>query len=69
MYAQYLSLLAIQATPQIRPEPLSDDPQTVRSQIIEKFGELSFESVLRFVWTRGIIVLPLNDSGAFHGAC
>lgn len=69
MYAQYLSLLAIQATPQIRPEPLSDDPQTVRSEIIEKFGELSFESVLRFVWTRGIVVLPLNDSGAFHGAC
>src|SRR6185437_1003465 len=69
MYAHYLSLLAIQATPQISPQPLSDDPRTVRSQIIEQFGEVSFETALRYVWTRGIVVLPLNDSGTFHGVC
>lgn len=69
MYAHYLSLLAIQATPQISSQSLSDDPHTVRLQIIEEFGEVSFETVLRYVWTRGIVVLPLNDSGTFHGAC
>jgi dephospho-CoA kinase len=30
---------------------------------------LSFETVLRHLWTLGIAVLPLNDPGRFHGAC
>jgi hypothetical protein len=30
---------------------------------------VTFEHVLRYVWSLGIPVLPLNDPGAFHGAC
>jgi Zn-dependent peptidase ImmA (M78 family) len=30
---------------------------------------LNFESLVRYVWDLGIAVIPLQDSGAFHGAC
>src|SRR5687767_5155394 len=30
---------------------------------------LELHSVLNFFWDEGIPVLPLSDSGAFHGAC
>jgi ribosome-binding protein aMBF1 (putative translation factor) len=69
VYAHYLALLAIQATPQIEPKALRSDAREVRKEIIREFGELSFETALRYVWSKGVVVLPLNDSGAFHGAC
>jgi len=69
IYAHYLALLVVQATPQIKPEALSSDATEVRRQIIAAFGELTFQTALRYVWSKGVVVLPLNDSGAFHGAC
>ncbi|MBM6552357.1 helix-turn-helix transcriptional regulator [Marinomonas ostreistagni] len=47
---------------------LSDDPHVVRQEVQEKYGDLSFESLLSYVYSKGVIVLGLNDSGAFHGA-
>ena len=37
--------------------------------ILHDHGEMTFESALKFVWSLGIPVLPLNDAGTFHGAC
>jgi hypothetical protein len=31
-------------------------------------GELSLATALNYVWSLGIVVLPLQDVGAFHGA-
>jgi transcriptional regulator with XRE-family HTH domain/dephospho-CoA kinase len=69
VYAHYLALLVAQATPQVKPRPLSCDPQEVRRDILHQFGELTFETTLRYLWANGVSVLPLNDAGAFHGAC
>jgi transcriptional regulator with XRE-family HTH domain/dephospho-CoA kinase len=69
VYAHYLALLVVQGTPQIKAGALAADASEVRREIIGQFGELSFESVLRYMWSKGVVVLPLNDSGAFHGAC
>ena len=30
---------------------------------------VDFKSALSFAWDLGVVVLPLNDAGAFHGAC
>jgi len=69
VYAHYLALLVLQATRNLLPKPLSVDPAVVRRAILDEYGELSFQSALRFLWSSGIPVLTLNDPGTFHGAC
>jgi hypothetical protein len=44
------------------------DANEFREAILAEFGTVTFEHVLRFLWTLGIPVLPLNDAGSFHGA-
>ncbi len=68
VYAHYLALLLLQATKGKRSQ-LSSDPGEVRQSIIAEYGAITFDSVLRFVWSCGIPVLTLNDRGTFHGAC
>lgn len=68
VYAHYLALLILQATPDLEPQPIPVDPDECREQILESFGEVTFESSLAYLWDCGVPVLPLGDSGAFHGA-
>lgn len=44
------------------------DPRLFRNAVEEKYGEFSYENCLNYIWDLGIPVLPLSDSGAFHGA-
>lgn len=68
VYAHYLALLLLQAT-KSSGNRLSSDPIEVRESILSRYGAITFDSVLRFVWSCGIPVLTLNDRGTFHGAC
>jgi Zn-dependent peptidase ImmA (M78 family) len=69
MYAHKIALLAEQAAerPSYRCPP--DDPHTMAAEIRERYGDLGFESVVRYCWGQGIVVVPLFDRGQFHGAC
>ncbi|MEZ8485875.1 XRE family transcriptional regulator [Vibrio splendidus] len=49
-------------------EVLNEDAEINRNEIIGKYGDVSFESLLSHAYDKGVIVLGLNDSGAFHGA-
>ncbi|CAK3273476.1 HTH-type transcriptional regulator / antitoxin HigA [Vibrio crassostreae] len=49
-------------------EVLDEDAEIIRNEIIGKYGDVSFESLLSHAYDKGVIVLGLNDSGAFHGA-
>lgn len=69
VYAHYLALLVLDACEHIPTRELSSDPETVYTDIAVEYGEVNFESSLRYVWELGIPVLPLVDPGAFHGAC
>lgn len=69
VYAHHLALLVLRATEHIPKLPVPTDPQEVREAVLEQYGEISASAVLSFVWSLGIPVLPLKDSGAFHGAC
>src|SRR5262249_34292262 len=69
VYAHYLALLVSEATSDLSMKALPTDPGQVRQDILNAFGDLTFESALKYVWGLGIPVLPLNDSGAFSGAC
>jgi transcriptional regulator with XRE-family HTH domain/dephospho-CoA kinase len=69
IYAHYLALLVLQGLPNLPGKALSTDWKEVRKNILNGYGELTFESALKYMWSLGIPVLPLNDAGTFQGAC
>ena len=68
VYAHYLALLVLQATPDLEQKRIPTDAEECRETIVSKYGTVTFENILSFLWELGVPVLPLNDSGAFHGA-
>jgi len=68
VYAHYLALLVLQATPDLEPKPVPVDADECRDAVVSDFGSVTFENVLKYAWSLGIPVLPLDDSGTFHGA-
>lgn len=69
VYAHYLALLLLDATHGLSPKPVPTNPTQVISDIGAAYGSVALDSVVRYMWDLGIAVLPLQDSGAFHGAC
>lgn len=68
VYAHYLALLILQATPGLEQRVIPIDAEDCREAILNEQGAVTFDKVLRYLWDLGIPVLPLTDSGAFHGA-
>lgn len=68
LYAYYLALLALRTTPTVATKPIPRNPAEVSKAIRSSYGELTFRNALEYVWSLGIVVLPLADIGAFHGA-
>lgn len=69
VYAHYLALLVLNATPVAEQQPVPSDPDVLREAVIARYGSLTFPHLLRYTWDLGVPVLPLRDPGAFHGAC
>jgi transcriptional regulator with XRE-family HTH domain len=69
IYAHHLSRLALDATSNLVSRPVPRDPMEVCRSIRAQYGEISFPAALEYVWNLGIAVIPLDDPGAFHGAC
>jgi len=69
IYAHYLALLLLEATADLPTQPIPTDAAQVRDAIISTYGAITLENTLRYVWSLGVPVLPLNDPSAFHGAC
>ena len=68
IYAHYLALLLIQATPHVVPRSIPVSWRHIRQQILDKYGSLDLRSITQYIWDLGIVILPLNDAGQFHGA-
>lgn len=69
VYAHYLALLILEMTEKIKCKEITIDPGEVRKRVLSEYGMVSFETLLSYVWDLGIPILPLKDSGIFHGAC
>lgn len=69
VYTRYLSMLLLKAVEYELFAELPKSPRDVISAIAKSGADISFSSVLKYVWDLGIPVLPLSDSGIFHGAC
>ena len=68
-YAHFLALTVLAATPRLERRDIPSNPDELRQAVVTAYGDLTFETLLRFVWDRGVPVIPLRDPGAFHGAC
>src|SRR5260370_12230828 len=68
VYAHYLALLSLQATPYLVPSPIPVSWKHIRRQILAKYNDMNLNTVTNYCWDLGIVVLPLNDVGTFHGA-
>lgn len=69
IYAHAVAMILLKATSHLPRQPLPGTAAEMRQAIKRRYGTVTFEHALRYVWSLGIPVLPLNDSGAFHGAC
>lgn len=68
-YAHYLSLLVSQACQHCPTSSIPTDPLELREEIEANYGSTSLRCIVNYIWDLGIPVLPLDDPGAFHGAC
>jgi transcriptional regulator with XRE-family HTH domain len=69
LYAHWLALKAVEATPEIRKRTLPNDPRKLRKEILAGYGELNLRNLISYLWESGCVVIPLGDAGGFHGAC
>jgi transcriptional regulator with XRE-family HTH domain/Zn-dependent peptidase ImmA (M78 family) len=67
-YGYYLSKVSLKALIVKEPKEYPQDTKEFKTILIEHYAGLDLESILRYAWDMGIVVLPLNDSGLFHGA-
>jgi transcriptional regulator with XRE-family HTH domain/Zn-dependent peptidase ImmA (M78 family) len=69
IYAHTLAISILEGCKHLEIKSVPTDVQEFRQSILNKFGKIDFEAVLRYAWSLGIPVLPLGDSKNFHGAC
>lgn len=68
VYTHYLALILIQAARNKEPQQPPENPYRTRDELLGRYGSLTLESVMDYLWDLGYVILPLNDQGAFHGA-
>ncbi len=69
VYAHYLALLVLYCTRDLKARPIPTDPKSIYDTILATYREFTFRNCVRYIWSLGIPVLPLQDPGGFHGAC
>ena len=69
IYAHYLANVATEAAKSLVKKDIPTNAITMRKAIIESYGSINFENTLKYAWDCGIIIIPLNDKGKFHGVC
>lgn len=68
-YAYRLAMICAQAMAGRPREAIPTDWRALRKEIVQRYGKVDFESAVSTAWDLGVVVLPLNDAGSFHGAC
>ncbi|MBL7722752.1 MAG: ImmA/IrrE family metallo-endopeptidase [Chitinophagaceae bacterium] len=67
-YAFYLAKIVLKSFQQKTKADYPDSIKDFKKEYFKKHDKIDLTSLLDFVWDLGICVLPLNDSGVFHGA-
>ena len=67
-YAYYLAKIVLKAFPIKSKVSYPESIEEFKEKYLEKHQKIDIYTLLEFTWDMGICVLPLNDSGVFHGA-
>jgi transcriptional regulator with XRE-family HTH domain/Zn-dependent peptidase ImmA (M78 family) len=68
-YAYRLATICARAMASKPRKKIPTDWQQFRNAMLSAYKVVDFKTALALAWDMGAVVLPLNDSGAFHGAC
>lgn len=66
-YAYRIACGAARCASQLPTKPIPPNAREARRQILEG-GELTLRRIVEWAWELGVVVLPLQDRAAFHGA-
>lgn len=67
-YAYYLAKVVSKTLPTKRDYNYPESIEEFKEKYFKKYQRIDLAPLLDFVWNMGVCVLPLNDSGVFHGA-
>lgn len=67
-WVDHLIAVALKATSDLGKQRLPTNPAEWHQELVKAYGAVTFDSVLRSVWSRGVVVLPLAEPGGFHAA-
>lgn len=67
-YAHKLASICAAASSDLPQRPIPMDWKSFRASVLASYGTFDLKSVTHHAWDCGVVVLPLNDSGAFYGA-
>jgi transcriptional regulator with XRE-family HTH domain len=68
-YAYHLATLCAKAVAERPRAAIPIEWRAFRNALVHDHGSVDFRACLNMAWDLGVVVLPLNDPGAFHGAC
>ncbi len=68
-YAHHLASLCAKAMANRPRAPIPSEWRAFRHALVRDHGAVDFRACLNMAWDLGVVVLPLSDAGAFHGAC
>lgn len=68
-YAYHLATLCAKAMADRPRAAIPTDWRAFRNALVHRHDSVDFRACLDMAWDLGVVVLPLNDPGAFHGAC
>lgn len=67
-YATFLAKAALKANKKIKSIEHPKDIEEFKKVLVTNYGGLNLGAILNYAWDLGIVVIPLKDSGLFHGA-
>lgn len=68
-YANYLAVVALKGARSLSKSEIPIDATAMLRCIQDRYETVDLRSALHTAWDMGVVVLPLRDRGAFHGAC
>ncbi|HET9146639.1 MAG TPA: XRE family transcriptional regulator [Acetobacteraceae bacterium] len=68
-YANYLAVVALRGARSLSKSEIPTDAEAMHRCILDRYETVDLRSALHTAWDLGVVVLPLRDRGAFHGAC
>ena len=68
-YAHFLANICARAMTERPRQKIPTDWKQFRDATVSIHKTVDFKAALAMAWDMGVVVLPLSDAGAFHGAC